>query len=137
MPVPEPQRRQVDDFRIRVRATPTALGTFRDGLRDWLGQFPLNPADAFDVVLACSECLTLVIEDRPRQVALVIEVSAGFEGDRIVVVARDYGLWHESHAEPCEEPLALSLMRALMDSVEWERHHDGQTITLSRRVGRI
>jgi anti-sigma regulatory factor (Ser/Thr protein kinase) len=137
MPVPEPQREQVDDFRMRVRATPTALGPFRDSLRKWLGQFPLNPAAAFDVVLACSECLTLVIEDRPRQVALVVEVRAGFEGDRIVVVARDYGLWHESHAEPCEEPLALSLMRALMDSVEWERHPDGQTITLARFVGRV
>jgi anti-sigma regulatory factor (Ser/Thr protein kinase) len=134
MPVPEPKSEQVDTFHSRVRATTTSLAPFRDGFRDWLRQLPLHPADVFDFVLACSECLTLAIEDRPRQVALVVEVSAAFEDDRLVVVTRDYGLWHESHADDCEEPLGLSLMRALMDSVELERHHDGQTITLARRV---
>ena len=136
MPVPEPHRDHVDGFRLRVRATPTSLAPFREGLRDWLHRLPLSPADVFDVVLACSECLTLVIEERRRQVALVVEVRAGLEDDRLVVVTRGHGLWHESHAEPCEEPLALSLIRALMDSVEWERHPDGQTITLVRYIRR-
>jgi anti-sigma regulatory factor (Ser/Thr protein kinase) len=137
MHVPETASEHVDEFRLRLRATPTSLALFRDGLREWLQGLSLDPAALFDVVLAASECLTLVIDERPRQVALVVEVTAGMVGDRLIVVARDYGLWHESHAEERAEPLGLSLMRALMDSVELERHPDGQTITLARRVRTI
>lgn len=133
----QPTRR--DDpgsFRLRLRATPASLALFREALRDWLQRLGLDAGDVFDVVLACSESLTLVIEDRPRQVALVVEVVGAFDGDRIVVTTRDYGLWHESHALAQDEPLGLSLMRAVMDSVHVERHPDGQTITLSRRARR-
>ena len=119
---------------IRLPATPTSLAIFREELRGWLDELSLHPAEIFDVVLACSETLTLVIEERPRQVALVVDVNATFDGGTLEVVTRDYGLWHESHVDDNGEPLSLSLMRALMDSVELERHHDGQTITLSRQV---
>jgi len=123
-------------FRLRLRATPSSLALFREALRDWLLRLELENGDVFDVVLACSEALTLVVEDRPRQVALVVEVVGAFDGDRIVVTTRDYGLWDESHALEQNEPLGLSLMRALMDSVHVDRHPDGQTITLSRRAHR-
>ena len=119
---------------MRLPATANSLAVFRDGLRGWLEELMLHPAEVFDVVLACSESLTLVIEERPKQVALVVDVNAMHRGDTLSVTTRDYGLWHESHAEPQEEPLSMSLMRALMDSVELERHPDGQTIRLVRRV---
>jgi len=121
-------------FRLCLPATPSSSAIFRESLREWLLSHLLQPADVFDIVLACSESLTLAIEDRPRQTALVVEVTAVLEGTLLVVKTRDYGLWHESHALPCEEPLGLSLMRALMDCVELERHPDGQTVTLIRRV---
>ena len=117
---------------LRLQATPISVGVFREALRDWLQQLPLELGDVFDIVLACSESLTLVTEDRPRQVALVVEVIGTFDGEQVVLAVRDYGLWHESHALPREEPLGLSLIRALMDWVEVERHPDGQTITLVR-----
>lgn len=123
-------------FRLRLRAAPESLALFRDALRDWLQGLGLEPSDIFDVILACSESLTLVIEDPPRQVALVVDVMGAFDGDRIVVTTRDYGLWNEAHTLEQEEPLALALMRALMDSVHVERHPDGRTITLSRRARR-
>jgi anti-sigma regulatory factor (Ser/Thr protein kinase) len=119
---------------MRLPATAGSLAVFRDGLRSWLEELTLHPAEIFDVVLACSESLTLVIEDQPKQVALVVDIQATLDGDTISVTTRDYGLWHESHVEDRDEPLSLSLMRALMDSVELVRHPDGQTITLSRRV---
>jgi anti-sigma regulatory factor (Ser/Thr protein kinase) len=119
---------------MRLPATANSLAVFRDGLRGWLEELMLHPAEIFDVVLACSESLTLVIEERPRQVALVVDVNAVHDGEILSVTTRDYGLWHESHAEERDEPLSLSLMRALMDSVELRRHPDGQTIRLTRRV---
>jgi anti-sigma regulatory factor (Ser/Thr protein kinase) len=125
-----------DGFRLRLPATTTALAVFRQSLRDWLKSRLLAPADIFDVVLACSEALTLVIEDPPRPIALVVEVSAELDENRLVVRTRDYGLWHESQALDQDEPLGLTLMRALMDSVELERHPDGQTVTLVRYVAR-
>jgi len=121
-------------LRMRLPATAGSLAVFRDGLRSWLEDLCLHPAEIFDVVLACSESLTLVIEERPRQVALVVDVNATLDGETLSVTTRDYGLWHESHADECEEPLSLSLMRALMDSVSLQRHPDGQTISLGRQV---
>jgi len=121
-------------LRMRLPATAGSLAIFRDGLRGGLEELSLHPAEIFDVVLACSESLTLVIEERPRKVALVVDVNATLDGETLSVTTRDYGLWHESHAEEREEPLSLSLMRALMDSVSLKRHPDGQTISLGRRV---
>jgi anti-sigma regulatory factor (Ser/Thr protein kinase) len=134
MAAPSSERDEARTFRLRLPATPSSLAIFRDTLRGWLSDHCLPPADIFDIVLACSESLTLVIEDQPRQTALVVEVSADLDGNRLVVRTRDYGLWQESHVLPCEEPLSLALMRALMDSVELERHPDGQTVTLVRHV---
>jgi anti-sigma regulatory factor (Ser/Thr protein kinase) len=127
-------RNDPGSFRLRLRAAPTSLALFRAALRDWLQRLDLDAADVFDVVLACSESLTLVIEDHSCQVALVVEVVGAFDGDRIVVTTRDYGLWQESRALEQDEPLGLSLMRALMDSVHVDRHPDGQTITMSRQA---
>lgn len=134
MSVEVSERDEAHTFHVRLQATPTSLAVLRDGLREWLQSLYLPPPDIFDVVLACSESLTLVIEESLRKVALVVEVSADFDGDRLTVKTRDYGLWDESHALEQEEPLSLSLMRALMDSVELERHPDGQTVTLVRRI---
>jgi len=134
MSAPVSERSETNRFRLRLRAAPSSLAIFRDSLREWLESLDLPPADIFDVVLACSESLTLVIEERPRQVALVVEVVADFDGDSLVVTTRDYGLWDEARSYRWDEPLSLSLMRALMDSVEIERHPDGQTVTLVRLV---
>ena len=121
-------------FEMRLPATPPSVGSFRAGFRAWLEGSGVRQGEIFDVVLACCESLTLVIEEQPRQVALVVDVRGRLEGDVLTVVTRDYGLWHDAHAQVQEEPLSLALMRALMDSVELERHPDGQTITLVRRM---
>jgi anti-sigma regulatory factor (Ser/Thr protein kinase) len=119
---------------LRLHATLPSMAVLRNSLREWLLSLGLPPGDIFDVVLACSEALTLAVEERPRQVALVIEVTAALQDDQLVVRTRDYGLWSEAHAFAQEEPLGLSLIRALMDSVELERHPDGQTVTLAKFV---
>jgi anti-sigma regulatory factor (Ser/Thr protein kinase) len=85
------ERGETNGFRLQLRATPSSLLIFRDGLRGWLKSLELPPADIFDVVLACSESLTLVIEERLRRVALVVEVGAEFDGERLVVTTRDSG----------------------------------------------
>jgi anti-sigma regulatory factor (Ser/Thr protein kinase) len=134
MSAPVSEQDEARSFRLRLPATPSSLAVLRRLLRDWLKGHYLPPADIFDIVLACSEALTLVIEDPPRRTALVIEVGAELDDGRLVIMTRDYGLWQESHALDCDEPLGLSLIRALMDSVELERHPDGQTVTLVRNV---
>jgi anti-sigma regulatory factor (Ser/Thr protein kinase) len=121
-------------FRLRVPATPSSVGVLRSSLRGWLEQQNLEPGEIFDVVLACSESLTLVIDELPRQVALVLDVDGVLESDRLRITTRDYGLWQETGADDTEEPLSVSLMRAFMDSVEFERHPDGRRIVLCKRV---
>jgi anti-sigma regulatory factor (Ser/Thr protein kinase) len=121
-------------FHVRLPAKPVSVGIFRAQLRAWLEASSVHPGEIFDIVLACSECLTLVVEERPRQVALIVDVEATIEAEELTVTTRDYGLWDDSHAREQEEPLSLSLMRALMDSVDLDRRCDGQTITLRRRL---
>ena len=124
-----------ETFHARLPATAASIGTLRAQLRAWLEARSVHPEEIFDIVLACSECLTLVIEQRPRQVALIIDVDGTIDAEELTLTTRDYGLWHDSHGRPQENPLSLSLMRAFMDSVDLERHSDGQTITLRRRLG--
>jgi anti-sigma regulatory factor (Ser/Thr protein kinase) len=121
-------------FRARLPATPPSIALFRDQLRSWLEQQQVAASQVFDIVLACSESLTLVIEHGGKQVALVVDVTAAIEDGEVVLTTRDYGLWREAHAKNAEEPLGIALMRAFMDSVELERHADGQRITLRKRV---
>jgi anti-sigma regulatory factor (Ser/Thr protein kinase) len=121
-------------FHVRLPAKPVSVGIFRAKLRAWLESTNVDPGEIFDIVLACSECLTLVIEERPRQVALIVDVEGTIEAEELTVTTRDYGLWHESPARAHEDPLSLSLIRAFMDSVDLRRHCDGQTITLRRRL---
>jgi anti-sigma regulatory factor (Ser/Thr protein kinase) len=121
-------------FRARLPATPPSIALFRDQLRSWLEQRQVLASQVFDIVLACSESLTLVIEHGGKQVALVVDVEAAIEDGEVVLTTRDYGLWDETHAEVREEPLGLALMRAFMDSVDLERHADGQRVTLRKRV---
>jgi anti-sigma regulatory factor (Ser/Thr protein kinase) len=121
-------------FHVRLPATATSVGIFRAQLRAWLEATSVHSGEIFDIVLACSECLTLVVEERLRQVALIVDVEATIEAEQLTVTTRDYGLWDDSHAHEREQPLSLSLMRALMDSVDLRRHCDGQTITLRRRL---
>lgn len=121
-------------FSARLPATPPSIALFREQLRGWLEQQHVSPAEIFDIVLASSESLTLVIEGTDRQVALVVDVAGTLEDGELVLTTRDYGLWRESHDHDREEPLGLALMCALMDTVELERHADGQRITLRKRV---
>jgi anti-sigma regulatory factor (Ser/Thr protein kinase) len=129
------QRDSAPTFHMRLQATPVSVGTLRAQLRAWLEARSVHPGEIFDIVLACSECLTLVVEQRPRQVALIVDVEATIEADELTVTTRDYGLWDDSPGRGREDPLSLSLIRAFMDSVDLQRHCDGQTITLRRRLG--
>jgi anti-sigma regulatory factor (Ser/Thr protein kinase) len=121
-------------LRLRLPATASSLAVFRERLREWLRSQGLQPADIFEIVLASSESLALVIEDRPRQVSLVVEVTAELEGDRVVITTRDYGLWQEPPPLDRDQLLGIALMQAFMDSVEIDRHHDGQAVTLVKRI---
>ena len=69
------QRDSAPTFHARLPATPVSVATFRAKLRAWLEARSVHPGEIFDIVLACSECLTLVIEQRPRQVALIVDVE--------------------------------------------------------------
>jgi anti-sigma regulatory factor (Ser/Thr protein kinase) len=121
-------------FSARLPATPPSVALLREQLRGWLEQQHVSPAEIFDIVLASSESLTLVIEGTDRQVALVVDVAATLEDGDLELTTRDYGLWRKSCEHGREEPLGLALMCALMDTVELERHADGQRITLRKRV---
>jgi hypothetical protein len=49
----------------------------------------VHAAQMFDVVFACSESLTLVIEEQPRRVALVADMQATIEDGYVIVTTRD------------------------------------------------
>src|SRR5436190_15985614 len=113
-----------ETFHARLPATAASIGKLRAQLRAWLEARSVPRGEIFDIVLACSECLTLVIEQRPRQVALIVDVEGTINAEELILTTRDYGLWHDPHGRAQENPLSLSLMRAFMDSVDLRRHPD-------------
>src|SRR2546426_5568811 len=95
-------------FKMRLPATPQSVGVFRAQFRAWLEDMCVHAGEVFDIVLASSESLNLVVEDRPRRVALVVDVEARLDGNQLTVTTRDYGLWRETRAQGQDDPLGLA-----------------------------
>jgi anti-sigma regulatory factor (Ser/Thr protein kinase) len=120
---------------LRLRAVPSSAATLRTELKGWLERQGVAGGKVFDMTLAASEALTIISNDSPGAVALVVTVEGKLDAEQVTVTIRSYGLCRPEPVEH-EETLGHSLMRALIDSVDVQSHADGQTITLYDRLPR-
>jgi anti-sigma regulatory factor (Ser/Thr protein kinase) len=124
-----------DPLALRLPATAASVPELRAHVRDWLGALGATDVDVLDIQLACSEALTLVLEQAPTPVALVVAVDAAIKGETVTVAIREYGLCRSCGVDLLTgEGFGPELILAMVDDLAVEAHADGRTIVLVRRL---
>jgi PAS domain S-box-containing protein len=119
-----------DRFRVDFPAEPEALASMRGVLRRWLRHLGGDEQAIAEVVTACGEAATNAIEHSGGGAAF--EIAGQMDGRDVQIVIRDYGTWRNPRAG--DHGRGLSLMRALMDSVEVTPTPEGTTVRLRRTL---
>jgi serine phosphatase RsbU (regulator of sigma subunit)/anti-sigma regulatory factor (Ser/Thr protein kinase) len=111
-----------------------SLDVVRDALRAWLeGVVDLDRSEAEDLVLATWEACANAIEHTVEPRADTVAVTASLEDGRILVTVADSGRW----APPSERKhrgLGLTLIGALVTSVDVEESEEGTTVKLEKAL---
>src|SRR5439155_8118066 len=103
-------------LRVRLLAPAVSVSTLRGCIRAWLSELGASAEDILDLQLACSEALTMVVEQAATPVALVVDVDGTFAGETATITIREYGLCRDGDAaREGHETLGLALIRAMVD----------------------
>ncbi|MGH2800989.1 MAG: ATP-binding protein, partial [Thermoleophilaceae bacterium] len=119
-----------DRFRVQFPATPEALASMRALLRRWLRHVGGDEQESAEVVTACGEAATNAIEHAGG--GAPFEVSGQLDERDVRITIRDYGAWRSPRIG--DHGRGLSLMTALMDTVEVTPTLEGTTVLLRRRL---
>jgi serine phosphatase RsbU (regulator of sigma subunit)/anti-sigma regulatory factor (Ser/Thr protein kinase) len=122
-----------DRFRVEFPASPEALASMRALLRRWLRHVQSSDQEIAEIVTACGEAATNAIEHAGAGGGAPFEVSGQHEDHDVRITVRDYGAWRSEREG--DQGRGLSLMRALMDTVEITPTPEGTTVRLGRRLG--
>jgi PAS domain S-box-containing protein len=121
-----------DRVRVEFPAAPEALSSMRALLRRWLRHGGGNEQEIAEIVTACGEAATNAIEHAGAGGETPFEVSGLVEGRTVQITIRDYGAWRAPREG--DQGRGLSLMRALMDTVEVTPTPEGTTVRLERTL---
>jgi PAS domain S-box-containing protein len=124
-----------DRFRAEFPATPEALASMRGVLRRWLRHVGGDEQEIAEIVTACGEAATNAIEHAGAGGGAPFEVNGRLEPEGVQITVRDHGVWRAPRSG--DQGRGLSLMRALMDSVEVTPTPEGTTVRLGRTLRRV
>ena len=119
-----------DSFRVEFEAEPEALSQMRSLLRRWLRHAGADDRTISEVTTAAGEAATNAIEH--SGVAGNFEVGGRVAAGRVELTIRDRGRWRQPREG--DQGRGLSLMRALMDTVELTPSPEGTTVRLRRTL---
>jgi PAS domain S-box-containing protein len=119
-----------DRFRFEFAAEPEALASMRSLLRRWLRHVGAADSEIAEMVTACGEAATNVIEHAGGGGEFALAGQA--EGRRLWITITDSGVWRPPREG--DHGRGLSLMRALMDTVEVQPTPEGTTVRLERTL---
>ncbi len=119
-----------DSFRVEFEAEPEALSQMRSLLRRWLRHAGADGRTISEVTTAAGEAATNAIEH--SGVAGNFEVGGRVAAGRVELTIRDRGRWRQPREG--DQGRGLSLMRALMDTVELTPSPEGTTVRLRRTL---
>lgn len=117
---------------LRVAAEPDVLAPVRRALRRWLRGAEVGPKDESEVLVACGEACANVVQHAYDGTVGPLEVAAALADGVLVLEVRDRGEWRPKADRG--GGWGLSLMEALMDSVEVARRPGGTSVTMRRRL---
>jgi PAS domain S-box-containing protein len=118
-----------DSFSVELPTQPEALASMRALLRRWLRDLG-DEQDISEIVTACGEAATNAIEHAGA--GGPFEMSGQIEGLSVEIEVRDFGAWREPRQG--DHGRGLSLMEALMDTVEVTPTPEGTTVRLRRTL---
>jgi PAS domain S-box-containing protein len=121
-----------DRFRVEFPAAPEALAPMRALLRRWLRHVGGGEQEIAEIVTACGEAATNAIEHAGAGGDAPFEIGGQASGGDVRIAIRDYGAWRAPREG--DQGRGLSLMRALMDTVEVTPTPEGTTVMLERRL---
>jgi len=119
-----------DRFEVELPTEPEALASMRGVLRRWLGHVQGSEQEIAEVVTACGEAATNAIEHAGA--GTPFEISGHVEGRRVEIAVRDFGVWRSPREG--DRGRGISLMRALMDTVDVVSTPEGTTVRMQRTL---
>ena len=121
-----------ETFKLRVSRMRPAVALLRHDLGRWLEQQGVEPEQAAEITLACSEACANAVE-HPIAGHGGFEVEAAHSDGEVVVVVRDSGHWRSG---PTRETRGrgMPIIRALMTDVEVTHGAEGTEIIMRRRL---
>ena len=117
---------------LRVPAEPRVLAPLRQTLRRWLRESDADPRVANDILLACGEVCTNVIQHAYGAKEGALEIGLDVRDGTAEVTIRDQGCWRPSSG--IHGGHGLPLIQELMESVELTGGPDGTVVRMRRRV---
>lgn len=119
-------------YQVVLPAEPRALASLRLGLRRWLEDAGLPGPEAYEALVACGEACANVVEHAygPGEASFAVEAAIA-EGE-LTIAVRDRGRWRPPRG--AHRGRGLGLMRALMDTVDFDRTDGGTSVILRRRL---
>lgn len=117
---------------LRLPAVPASLATLRQSIRRWLANSGAGDADTHEIVVACNEAASNVIEHAYGLAGGMVELSAGRQNGAVVIQIRDWGRWRSKRSS--DGGRGLAMIRALMDEVEIKQGEDGTLLEMRRRL---
>ena len=108
------------------------LAPLRQTLRRWLRESDADPHVADDILLACGEVCTNVIQHAYGAKEGPLEISLDVRDGTAEVTIRDRGRWRPSSGTHGGH--GLPLVQELMESVELTGGPDGTVVRMRRRA---
>ena len=115
-------------------ATTDTLRAMRPLLRRWLARWGAAEDEIYDIIVAVQEASANAVEHAYAPGAATYEVAATCEDGVISFVVRDRGRWRSPRGT--HRGRGISMMRALMETVDVTQDEDGTRVVLRRTLGR-
>jgi PAS domain S-box-containing protein len=125
-----------DSFSVELPATPETLASMRALLRRWLTHVHSSDQEIAEITTACGEAANNAIEHSGADGGAPFEVCGRLRDREVEITVRDFGAWREPPQEG-DQGRGLSLIRALMDSVDVEATPEGTTVRLWRTLHEV
>jgi PAS domain S-box-containing protein len=121
---------------VELPALTASLAPMRAQLRDWLTGAAVDPETAVDIILAVGEAASNAVEHAGHRASHPVDLAmtARITGVGLRLVVADNGCWRPPAAEPGYRGHGISLMKALVDTVDIKATDHGTTVDLLKEL---
>ncbi|MFD3745699.1 ATP-binding protein [Nocardia sp. NPDC058633] len=128
---PSRQENMVKPFEVDFAADAARLADVRHALQAWLDEVPVDPNEAYDIVLAVGEACTNAVEHGHRGDGGTIRLSAALTETDVHIVVSDGGRWVVPAPDTDQaRGRGMGIMRALSSEFEVSTSAAGTVVVM-------